>query len=145
MQYVLTEAEHKANVQIRGQRDFFQHRVGVLEKQIDSEKESPAIKMLQKKIAKLNKENEALEQENRNVRASVRSRTINLGTYPIPIAQQIVDGLRKVRDNDKVQTLKFRKVKQKGRGPRVVDGVRIGTQSDIALDKAQGAAVYIEL
>jgi predicted methyltransferase len=147
MQYVLTEAEWKEYQRIKGKASHFEYRNSQMEKRVDSidEEKARVQKAHDAVVSNKNRKIEQLRQEIRNLQSQSRSRTINVGTYPVPMALKIAETLRKNRNNKNLRTSRYGKVRIKGRGPRVVDGKRIGSQSDIALSKATGAAIYVDL
>jgi hypothetical protein len=163
MKYLLTEEEYKALIEFKGKCAFYKHRLEVAEERINST--SPILNddtdddmsateyqdiIERKNIKIVELENDVALQLKRASIFQERAhnatcRTINLGTYPVEIAKMIQGVIRGGRGNKNLRTARVKYVRLKGRGPRIVDGVRIGNQSDIHLSRATGAAVYIDL
>jgi hypothetical protein len=70
------------------------------------------------------------------------SERINLGTFPVETAKEMAKIMRKMKKNEKVGTAKPINVCLRGRGPRLSAGA---DQRGISLEKATGAAVYIDV
>jgi len=73
---------------------------------------------------------------------SIGRRTINLGTYPTAVANDIVKQLKKMQNNDNLRTTKIKRVRRKGRGHRF--GFT-KNHRDIRASIAEKQAIYIDL
>lgn len=144
MQYVLTKAEMKENEKVRAENIRLKSQLNLNEDKVKGVDETQ--QRFEDVLSSKNKEIRQLKDDMNTLRYSMRSKTVNLGTYPIETAQMMARKLRDIRGNKNLRSAKIHRVRLKGRGHRAVQGRPASDfRSDLPLEFAEDAAVYIDL